>query len=324
MSNFSRIPEDQEIDLSNIGKRTRGFFKGVKHTFSSRSRLIYKARFLILILFVAGVIAGAFLDNKNKIYKHEIILIPNFGSVDYLYSKVELLNAKIRENDTVFLKGIGIDKPKNLRTLKIEPINDIYQFVGDNEVHFELLKLIADDENMEEVLENKVTSKNYPYHLLTFSTTGKTSFKKTINPLLNYFNDSQYYSLLKKQFQYNVKERMESNAHVIGQIDTILKSFNQSASSNNTKSSQLVYYNENTQLNEVLKTREWLIQEQGKLRLNNINFTKIIKDSSITMNMKSTEGLNGKLKFILPLALVALFIFTLLIFSNRLNKRIIE
>jgi hypothetical protein len=39
-----------------------------------------------------GCSAWLFLDRTA--YDHEIIVMPNFGSTDYLYGKVALLNAK--------------------------------------------------------------------------------------------------------------------------------------------------------------------------------------------------------------------------------------
>jgi hypothetical protein len=46
----------------------------------------------------------AILDKSRTAYDHEIIVMPNFGSTDYLYGKVALLNAKIKENDSLFYK----------------------------------------------------------------------------------------------------------------------------------------------------------------------------------------------------------------------------
>ena len=36
-----------------------------------------------------------FLDKENKSYQQEIIVSPNFGSYDYLYNKVDLIQSKI-------------------------------------------------------------------------------------------------------------------------------------------------------------------------------------------------------------------------------------
>lgn len=316
MADRPRIPEDQQVDLSAVTNSVKNSIGSARRRAGNIYSTFSKFRILFFGLFVAGIIAGALIDHFDKTYRHEIILIPNFGSVDYLYSKVELLNAKISENDTVFLKRIGITEPKKLHHLKIEPVNNVYQFVGENEIHFELLKLIAEDENMKDVMEDRVTSKNYSFHILSFSTEGRSSYKKTITPLLNYFNDSEYYNKIKLQVQSNEKERIAANNLMMKQIDDILAAFNQNGN-NGAKSNQLVYYNENTQLNELIKTREWLVQEQGKRYLNTINYTTVIKDSSITLNMRSKAGLSGKMKFALPFFLVFLGLIGLWLFRRK-------
>ena len=75
------------------------------------------------------------------------------------------------------------------------------------------------------------------------------------------------------------------------------------------KSDKLVYYNENTQLNDVLKTKNNLVSETANQKLDLINLSKIINDTSSTINIKDTKKLNNKLKFILPLLFIFIFIF---------------
>jgi hypothetical protein len=77
----------------------------------------------------------------------------------------------------------------------------------------------------------------------------------------------------------------------------------------------LVYYNENTQLNDVIKTKEALVDEQGRLRLSLLDYDKIIKDYSARLNFKSVDGVNGKLKFILPIFFIFAFIVNKLFLS---------
>ena len=46
---------------------------------------------------------------------------------------------------------------------------------------------------------------------------------------------------------------------------------------NTNHSDKLVYFNENTQLNDVIQTKESLIREQANLRISLVNLDKIIK-----------------------------------------------
>jgi hypothetical protein len=61
-------------------------------------------------------------------------------------------------------------------------------------------------------------------------------------------------------------------------------------------------------LADVLKTKNELIYEQGSRRLDLINLDKIIKDNSVTLNIKNTKAINGKMKIVLPLLFLLIFI----------------
>jgi hypothetical protein len=103
-----------------------------------------------------------------------------------------------------------------------------------------------------------------------------------------------------KEYLNNVKVKMVENDSIITQINGFLNSFSTTVNGSQ-KSDKLVYYNENSQLNDVIKTKDQLVYEQGIHRLELVNLDKIIKDSSVTINSKNTTGLNGKMKFIVPL-----------------------
>jgi hypothetical protein len=60
-------------------------------------------------------------------------------------------------------------------------------------------------------------------------------------------------------------------------------------------------------MNDVIKTKETLIREQGSLRLDLVNLDKIVKDNSVVSNIKNKDGVNGKMKFALPLLFFFLF-----------------
>jgi hypothetical protein len=100
---------------------------------------------------------------------------------------------------------------------------------------------------------------------------------------------------------------MTENDSIISQINGLLNAFS-STTNGSQKSDKLVYYNENSQLNDVIKTKDELIKEQGENRITLVSLDKIIKDNSITLNIKNNEAVNGKMKFILPLVLIFFFV----------------
>jgi len=264
---------------------------------------------------------GYFMDKKLKSYDNQIMVMPNFESTDYLYSKVALLNSKIKEGDTVFLKSIvGVKNPKKIGLIEINPITDVYKFIKDKDINFEMIKLMAEDGDIKKIIQENTTSKNYPFHLITFSTSEVTSFDKTVNPILNYLNQSDYYAKIQKEYLNNVRIKMIENDSIITQINGFLNSFSNTVNASQ-KSDKLVYYNENSQLNDVIKTKDQLVYEQGLHRLELVNLDRIIKDSSVTINSKNTTGLNGKMKFIIPLFFILVLVL-LKIFRKAYQKQL--
>ena len=305
--------DNQEIDLSQVSKKIGVFFENIS-TSIFRGFLFLKRNLIIIsILFIIGVALGFYLDKTNKTYDNQIIVSPNFGSVDYLYSKINLINSKIINSDTLFLRNIiGIKEPKNLRKIEIKPVNDIYKFIENKQQNFDLLKLMAEDGDINKIVEDKLTSKNYPYHSINYITLNETSSEKTLEPLLNFLNNDEYFSIIQRQYINNLNLKIIENDSIITQINGLLNAFSDEVNSNQ-KSDKLVYYNENSQLNEIINTKNNLILEQGNNKIALLNLDKIVKVNSSSLNTLNIKGVNGKLKFILPLILVALFILVGLI-----------
>lgn len=300
-------PNDQEIDLSQLSKRIGDFFQSMIDKFFDGILFLIRNKITIGILFVLGFSLGFYLDRQNKSYENEIIVTPNFGSTDYLYSKVGLIESKIKEGDTIFLKQIGIKTPKNFSKIQIEPILDVYRFVNNSQQNFELLKLMAEDGDLKKIVEDNLTSKNYLYHIITYKTKGKTADVKTLKPILDFLNTSDYYAKLQKEYINNINTKIHQNDNTIAQINGVLNQFSNSLN-DNQKSDKLVYYNENTQLNDVIKTKDELVNEQGNRRIDLVNSDKVIKDISYTLNIENNSLLSGNQKLVFPFVFITLFI----------------
>jgi len=304
-TNSQRNTEDQEIDMAMVSQKFKGFFQAMNDFTYDTIQFVLKNKIILAALFVLGVGIGIYLDKTNKTYDHELVVTPNFGSSDYLYGKVDLINAKVRENDTLFLKRIGIKDPSKFSKIEIKPIVDIYQFINNNnERNFELLKLMAEDSDIKKIIEEQPTSKNYRFHLISFKTKKFTTNDKTIKPLLNFLNSSSYFDQIQKVAVDNIKEKMQANDIIINQIDGFLNGI----ASGQGKSEKTVYYNENSPLNDIIETKERLVREQGEQKINLITTQKIIREVSEVLNIENNESVNGKLKMVLPFVFICLFI----------------
>jgi len=316
-TNLPNNLDNQEIDLSQISKKINGFFDGIRSKIYHTILYFKENAKIFFTLTLVGAGLGLYLDTATEQFSHEIVVIPNFESTDYLYTKIDLIQSKIKERDTVFLKSIGISSPKNVVQIEIEPIIDIYSFINksrpitDNaqsSQNFELVKLLSEDGDIKKVVTDKITSINYANHKISIKTKDKISIKNTLEPLLNYLNTNDYFNDIKDSKLNSINIKISENQGIISQINGLINQFS-SAINSPQKSDKLVYYNENTQLNDVLKNKENLISETSYLKLQLIDLSKTIKDTSSVINIKDNEKLNNKLKFFLPLIFIFIFIF---------------
>lgn len=315
--------DNQEIDLSQISKKIGQGYQNFLRWIYNGIQFIIKNLVYIVVLGFLGLIIGYFLDKGSKTYEHEIYVNPNFGSTNLLYSKIDLLESKIKERDTVFFKSIGIKKPKSISLIEIEPIIDIYGFVNEqtntvsnaqNTQNFELLKLLSESSDINKIIKDDLTGRNYGTHLIHISTKGKINKEDVIDPILKYLNEEAFYHKIQKEYIANLNMKIAKNDEIIKQIDLILEEFSSKVNSSQ-KNDKLIYYNENTQLNEIINTKNSLIANQGSLRLELISLTNVINEKSTVLNVRAVKSIFLKMKFILPVALILGFIFSIFIRS---------
>jgi len=304
-----------ELDLGHVSRTIKNTAGKVGDKIFDAIQFIKRNLIIILLLIAAGIALGMYMD-RVKVYTHKLYVIPNFGSVEYLYSKIDHINAKLGENDNKFLKEFGLNA--KIAKLKIEPVVDIYKFIeGEDNRNYEMFKLMTENNDVSKVMEDEVTARNFKCHLITFVTVGQTSRKDAIDPIMKYLNNSPYYKVVQKEAVSHLERTIAANDTTIKQIDAILNDFSRSKKSN--ANSNLMYYNDNTQLNEVIKLKNRLTKEQGENKIDLLNSEKIIQDSEAVLNDKDTKGLRGKNKIIMPL--IFLFFFVVIYRFRRFYKR---
>lgn len=299
---------DQEIDLLQIPQKVGDFFGWLNTSVFKGIQFFVRNKVLVLVLVLVGIGIGGYLDSNKKMYNNQIVIAPNFESVDYLYEKIDLIQSKILTGDTLFLKNVvGITQPKTIKKIEIKPITDVYGFVKDKEQNFELLKLIADDGDINKVLVDKVTSKNYTYHTISFLANEVSDSKNFVEPLLRYLNNSDYFDKVQKIELKNLEQQIAENDTIIKQINDILINFSTTQKSSQ-RNDKLIYYNENTQLNDLIKTKQYIIGEQGKNRVKLVRYDRTIKGINTILNITNTSYIKGNLKLIFPVLLVLLYV----------------
>jgi hypothetical protein len=306
----TKVPQnsDQEIDIFQLSRSIGSFFDRINRSIFKAIQFFIRNWIVVLVLVVLGVVLGFYLDSNKKSYNNQVVVTPNFESVDYLYAKVDLIQSKIAAGDIDFLKNVaGISNPQSIRRIEIKPIADVYKFIEDKEQNFELIKLMAEVGEVKKVLEDNVTSKNYTYHTISFVSNGEVSEKDVVEPLLKYLNNSAYFNSIQKIGYKNLQREIAQNDTIIAQIDQVLNGLSSTAK-NNSKNEKLVYYSENLQLNDIIKTKQKLVTEQGKNRFRLISFDKTIKEINATLNINESKTVNGHFKIWLPIFFLFLFV----------------
>lgn len=313
-TNVPQNNDNQEIDLFQISKKIGNLFQELNAFIFRCIHFFIKNGIIILILLIVGFGLGYYLDKNQKEYNHQVIVAPNFKSTDYLYSKIDLLASKISEKDVLFLKSIGINDPSQLTKISIEPIVDVYKLISNNEQNFELLELMAQNGDLKTIVKESTTSKNYNYHTIILSTNGVTRQSDFVDPILNYLNSSSYFEEIQKISVGNIQQKIKEKEATVLQIDGIVNAFsNRNGSAKN--SDKLIYYNENTQLNNIIKTKDSLVNVLGTLKIDLFNSRKVINDNAVILNIKNNKSINGKMKLVLPILFISLFIIFGFIFS---------
>ena len=109
----------------------------------------------------------------------------------------------------------------------------------------------------------------------------------------------------------NIKNKLYRSEQEIKQIDSLISQTARSMA-RNEKSSNLVYNNENNQINGLFGLKNNLINEIAAQKIELVKIESFIKDISITTNIKNSKGINDKLKFILPILFIFMFLFATL------------
>jgi hypothetical protein len=300
--------DNPEIDLLTVFSRIGDFFEWINTLLFKMIRFFVKNAIVVAVLIIVGVVAGRYLDSSQKGYDNRIIVSPNFESSDYLYSKIDLLASKIKLQDTQFLKSIGIQNPLQIASISVEPIVNVNDLVNKGDKEFQLLELMEENEGLNTIVKDTTLRKYFNFHTIKINAYGIIAEKSTIDPILNFLNASLYYDAFKKINSQNLQNNIKSKEATILQIDGILNKF----SSGNTSQSgneKLIYYSENLNLDGVIKTKDSLSTLIERLKLEQYNTDKTIKEKGIVLNIKGNKIFKWKLIFILPLLFVGLFVF---------------
>lgn len=305
----------EEIDLGYIFRKSNDFLKSVIRALFQILDFFKKYFIIVIVLLIIGYGYGYYKDSNEKItYNNEVIVIPNFESVDYLYTKVEALNNKISSGDTLYLQQILDTNFRKLRNIKIEPVVDLYNFVSKSSRNFDVLRLVAEKQDLSEYMVDPSISKHYKYHRMEISISSNSASEKMIHDLLSYLNENEHFKEYQKVYTENNTLKIKEHYYMISQIDSVLKA---NSEINTTVSN--VSINNSTDLFNLIDRKRQLLAALLEFKTEEIDFKTPIKIVSADYNLKIKKflAISNKVKY--PLLFVFLFslvFFILYLFKN--------
>lgn len=303
--------QEQEITLQSVGSLFRSVIK-LFYKCVHKALLLIKRFFIVfIILIILGAVWG-YMKDKNKTFENYVLVKANFGSVDYLYNKIELLDARIKQNDVAFLtQTVGLKNPSALRSISGEPIKEVFDLtkidaVNNYSRNYDVLKLLSDNSDITKVMEDDPVKRMFQNQRITIEAKEPISYEEYIVPILTFLNSSDYFSQMQKVYTEGQLFKIEQTEALIQQIDEVLGSF--SATSENGKSSQLFMYGGDSQLNDLALTKTYQLETLNQLKTDLLNYDQIIKEKSHSLNIGKNNLFTGKLKFLYPFVLFIVFL----------------
>lgn len=305
----------EEIDIGYLFKKSNDFFKSVVRSLFLVLDFFIKYYIIVLVLLIIGFAYGYYKDSTEvSVYSNEVIVIPNFESVDYLYGKVEAINNKISAGDTIFLKQVVDSNFRKLNGLKIEPFVDIYNFVSQSNRNFDVLRLISEKKDLFEYMEDPSIIKYYKYHRLQINIKGSEASKEMVADLLAYLNDNEHLKRYQSVYKENNAFEIQEYHKMIAQVDSVLR-----ANSEIAGTASNVSITNSADLFNLVEKKIKMLDDLLVLKTQTLDFEKPIKLVSADYNLKTKRflSLSNKLKY--PLLLVFLFsmvFFVIYLFKN--------
>ena len=300
----------EEVDLGYLFKSIGSVFKSlVKLLFLV---LVFFRKYFLLIIgvIIVGIILGYFLDrNSVNVYENRLIVIPNFESVEYLYDKTDELNFKIQSGDSLYLKEIFGENYTVVRKIEIEPIVDIYNFTTKSRENIDVFRILFENQDMKEFVDDMTTSKQYKYQKLKVFILGKES-EKPLADLIKFYNENMHFTQYKEAYVENTTERLLETEKMIKQSDSVINSIVNATGGSITNPP--VYASFNNDFYSIYRYKDVLLKDKLELLKKSKDEVAIIKPVSINYNI--LEGGFATLKNTIKIPMLLFLLFSFIFF----------
>ncbi len=296
--------ESGEIDMHYLFRKFKNFLKRIIKLIFIVISFFIRYWIITLILIIIGIGWGYFTEISTiKTFKSEGIVIPNYGSVDYLYSTIKEFNDRVRTRDTIYLQSILGENFRSVRGIKIEPIPDIYRTMTQSREQLDVFRILYQNQDLDAFIENLANSKYFKYHKIEFTVEGEDLSEVVIPQIFAYWNTNQHFLNYQTIFKENAVFQVREYNKMFNQIDTLLASISNGFSKNQNTG---VVISDNNNLSNLFSFKQQMMTQLLDADVRLSDYTAPVK--VVFMNYDIQErGYSRTLKY--PIYLVGLFAF---------------
>src|SRR5690554_6644141 len=310
----------EDIDMNYLFRKFKSFLKRIIKLIYSIITFFIKYWIVTLLLILIGLGWGYYKEKVvDKTFVSEGIVIPNYGSVDYLYSTIKEFNSRIGASDTVYLKSILGENHRSVLEVKIEPIADIYNTMTKSREQIDVFRILYQNQDLESFIENLATSKYFKYHTIQFVTEGAGKSEKVIPQILAHWNQNKHFQAYQSIYEDNANFQVREYQNMFSQIDSVLASISKGYSNNQNPG---VIISDNNDLSALFNIKKEMLTDLLEAHVQVSDYTDPVKLVFMNYDIEHRSTANI-IKY--PILLVGLFSFIFFLkFLFLRMKRIAE
>ena len=289
----NNFKENEELDIIVLIEKIKLMLLSLMLQIFRRSKNFLLGWKKLLVIIIAGVLFGYFqTDSKLPNAKEATLLVKiNFDAGNYVYDAIDLINLKIKsEENDFFVEDMKLNADEVIDEVSISPVIDIKDIMNKNIEANEIRALFDNLEYEDGFSVTEGFKSDYDYHFIKVSVS-KNSSIKTINKMVQYFNNNPLFLELKERNFQRISSIIYDNEQTINQIDKLIEHY---TSDNKVNNSQTYIDNKDINPNEIIKTKISLQNRNEQLKDQNITNKEtvmlineanvLIEDGSIISN----------------------------------------
>ena len=323
MSEQTSQNASEEIDLGVVFEKIKSLFKSILIGIMQIFQFFWKHKFVLAGLLVIGIGIQYYLKSTSEsTFLNQFFVRTNYGSTEYVYSKVNSINSKLKTGDSLYNEDIFGEYYDRVKEVEVVPVIDVYDLVNKSEQNKETFKLLLNEFGDISFLEDEININEYKTHKIKIYINGQANNEMISNLLYDHLASNTYYNELKVSTLENLGEQLIENKRIRQQIDSIVKENKTNIGfSNDEKNS--INFSGSQNLRELLDQKRVLLRNDIQIQEQLTSEDEVLKIIDSSFGIYDEERTSSFLK--IPVGLVGLYcLFFFLKFIARRALKIVK